>query len=92
MITSKYISKVLADDFNLDKCVIESLLKVGGKPQYTIFKRVAACREIDKLYAEGKRTEEICKIIGAKYGYSRIHIITLAKRYRENFYNFDCCK
>lgn len=90
-VTQEYITTYLANEIGVAKCVLDSLIKVGGVPQFTIFKRMAACREMDRMYQSGLRTEEICRALSDKYGYSRDYLIVLPRRYRENFYEFNCC-
>ena len=91
-ITKKEVLRILSTSFRIEECVLNSMLKVGGNPQYIIFKRIAACKEMDRLQILGHKKEEIYKIVGERFDYSRIYLVTLPKNYKENFYEFNLCK
>lgn len=91
-ITKKEILKILSRSFRIDECILNSMIKLGGNPQYIIFKRIAACKEMDRLQTLGYKKEEIYKIIGQRFEYSRIYLVMLPKKYKENFYEFNLCK
>lgn len=90
-ITKDEVVSILVDSFKIEKCILDSMLKVGGQSQFVIFKRIAACREMDRLQRSGQKKEDIYTQLRERFGYSRIYMVLLPKKYRENFFEFNIC-
>lgn len=83
------IVRVLSTYYSVDDCLLYSMIKVGGKAQYKIFKRISAALELMDAYTCMKPTDA-CKYIEQRYNYSRSFVLGLKSKYPEHFFDFNC--